>query len=93
MKRGRNNMGFRITENKERRNEPCPCKSGLKFKKCHGDPAKIAVVEHIANEAMLIMIARAKVENRNVEFDEEDYGELLSNPELVLPRFIEQFLT
>ena len=50
-------MGFEIVENKEKRNEPCPCGSGLEFKKCHGDPAKLAAVRHIANEAMLIMIA------------------------------------
>lgn len=24
------------------RNHPCPCGSGLKFKKCHGDPKKIS---------------------------------------------------
>jgi hypothetical protein len=23
------------------RNAPCPCGSGLRFKKCHGDPVKL----------------------------------------------------
>jgi hypothetical protein len=23
------------------RNDPCPCDSGRKFKKCHGDPANV----------------------------------------------------
>lgn len=78
---------------KRGRNEPCTCGSGLKSKKCHGDPAKLAVVKHVANEAMLIMIARAKVENANIEFDEEDYEEVRDNSEFVLPKFIEQFLS
>jgi len=26
--------------NKPGRNEPCPCGSGLKFKKCHGSPTR-----------------------------------------------------
>lgn len=25
---------------KPQRNQPCPCGSGLKFKRCHGDPIK-----------------------------------------------------
>ena len=25
---------------KPQRNQPCSCGSGLKYKKCHGDPAK-----------------------------------------------------
>jgi len=84
-------MGIEITQDKERRNEPCSCGSGLKFKKCHGDPAKLAVVKHIANEAMLIMIARAKVENLDIEFNEEDYDKVINNPELVLPKFTRQY--
>jgi len=30
------------------RNELCPCKSGLKFKQCHGDPKKQQVVQRFA---------------------------------------------
>ena len=72
---------------KRKRNQPCTCGSGLKFKRCHGDPAKLAVVKHIANEAMLVMIAKAKVENLSIEFYEEDYDKFISNPELVLHNF------
>ena len=84
-------MGFEIAEDKEKRNEPCTCGSGLKFKKCHGDPAKLAVVKHVANEAMLIMIARAKVENVNIDFGFGDYDKVINNPELVLSRFNEDY--
>ena len=80
-----------IAQAKEGRNDLCTCGSGLKSKKCHKDPAKLAVVKHLANEAMLIMIARAKVENLSIEFNEEDYDKVISNPELVLPRFNEQY--
>jgi hypothetical protein len=38
------------------RNEPCPCKSGLKFKRCHGDPVKRAVCESVMAETMLRLI-------------------------------------
>lgn len=38
------------------RNEPCPCKSGLKYKFCHGDPTKIEVVEHASDVIMTNMI-------------------------------------
>ena len=84
-------MGIEFVKGEDRRNSPCSCGSGLKFKKCHGDSAKLAVVKHIANEAMLIMIARAKVENLSIEFDEEDYDTVINNPELVLPKFIRQY--
>ena len=85
-------MGFDIVRDKEKRNEPCTCGSGLKFKRCHGDPAKLAVVRHVANEAMLLMIARAKVDNPDIEFNEEDYDRVLDNPESVLPQFVQQYM-
>lgn len=34
------------------RNTLCECGSGLKRKHCHGDPQKIAMVNHAANVAM-----------------------------------------
>lgn len=34
------------------RNELCPCKSGLKYKFCHGDELKIQLVNKAANVAM-----------------------------------------
>jgi len=36
---------------KPRRNEPCPCGSGLKFKKCHGDPVKHTRAMEVVREA------------------------------------------
>jgi len=86
-------VGIQIVKDKERLNEPCSCGSGLKFKKCHGDPAKLAVVKHIANEAMLIMIAVAKRDNLNIDFGFEDCDKVINNPDFVLPKFIEQFLS
>ena len=85
-------MGIEYIGDKEKRNSPCTCGSGLKYKKCHGDPAKLAVVKHIANEAMLIMIAWAKLEDLSMGFNCEDYGKVLDNPDLVLPRFYKQFI-
>jgi len=38
------------------RNEFCPCKSGLKFKCCHGDALKKEVCNRVANEKMIQLI-------------------------------------
>lgn len=38
------------------RNEPCPCESGLKFKRCHGDEGKRAVCEAVMRETMVRLI-------------------------------------
>lgn len=38
------------------RNEPCPCKSGLKYKHCHGDALKQEVCNRVANEKMVQLI-------------------------------------
>lgn len=38
------------------RNEPCPCGSHLKFKKCHGDPVKQMICNQVANEKMVELI-------------------------------------
>ncbi len=43
------------------RNDPCPCKSGLKYKKCHGDPVKIAMVKHAAEVAMNHLIQNERI--------------------------------
>lgn len=42
------------------RNDPCLCKSGLKFKWCHGDAMKIAVCNRIVNEKMVQLITTEK---------------------------------
>ncbi|MCK4814544.1 SEC-C domain-containing protein [bacterium] len=50
-------MALKLKGNKEPdRNEPCPCKSGLKFKYCHGDKLKQAVCNRVANEKMVQLI-------------------------------------
>lgn len=55
-------MTQQLTGNTPGRNDPCPCGSGLKHKKCHGDPVKIDMVNHAANVAMnhLIQCERVK---------------------------------
>lgn len=85
-------MSIELTSDKERRNEPCSCESGLKFKKCHGDPRKLAVVKHVANEAMIIMIAYEKRQNLDIPFNQDDYEKVIGNPEFVLPKFYGQFI-
>lgn len=83
-------MPIEITADKERRNELCSCESGLKYKHCHGDPRKLEIIKHVANEAMIIMIAYEKRERDKLS--DEEYQEVIENPEFVLPRFYEQFI-
>jgi len=83
-------MGLELTSDKEKRNEPCSCESGLKFKHCHGDPRKLEIVKHLANEAMIIMIAFEKCK-RDMLSDEE-YQEVVDNPNFVMLKFYEQFI-
>ena len=50
-------MGVQIKGRKSPpRNSLCPCKSGLKFKWCHGDSGKQAVCNRVANEKMVQLI-------------------------------------
>ena len=52
-------MGIRITGSREPgRNEPCPCGSGLKYKKCHGDVVKQEKCNKVANEMMVKLIVQ-----------------------------------
>jgi len=44
------------------RNELCPCKSGLKFKQCHGDPKKQQVVQRFAVALMDKLIRKEKMQ-------------------------------
>ena len=43
------------------RNEPCPCKSGLKFKHCHGDPVKRMICERVMAEHMIRLIIQEQL--------------------------------
>lgn len=55
-------MTIQLTRNKSvGRNELCPCKSGLKFKICHGDRVKQMLCNQAANERMVELIIREKI--------------------------------
>ncbi len=43
------------------RNEPCPCKQGLKYKNCHGDPVKIEECNYAAKLRMAELIVETKL--------------------------------
>ena len=63
-------MGVSIIGPKPGRNDLCPCKSGLKYKYCHGDESKKAVCNRIVMEIMLRMIMREK-HKRGLMTDEQ----------------------
>jgi len=43
------------------RNDSCPCESGLKFKNCHGDPAKQVICNRLVQERMLALIFQERI--------------------------------
>ena len=45
-----------MSDEKISRNEPCPCGSGLKHKKCHGDVSKQQTIQRVAAICMQRMI-------------------------------------
>jgi len=53
-------MALQLKGNKQEpgRNESCPCKSGLKYKYCHGDALKQEVCNRVANEKMVQLIRK-----------------------------------
>ncbi len=48
------------------RNELCPCKSGLKYKHCHGDTVKAQLCNKMVNLYMLKLIADER-KNRGID--------------------------
>lgn len=46
---------------KPKRNKPCPCGSGLKYKWCHGDVAKTANARDAMNRKMVELIIEEKI--------------------------------
>ncbi len=54
-------MGIQLKGREPRRNDPCVCESGLKYKHCHGDVGKVAVCNRVANEKMVELIIREKI--------------------------------
>jgi hypothetical protein len=67
------------------RNELCKCGSGLKFKWCHGDPSKTAVLERIVQEAMERMIMDEK--HRRKLITDQEYNTFLKkrSPDAIRP--------
>jgi len=43
------------------RNSLCPCKSGLKYKHCHGDAMKQQLARHAMNYRMAELIVEEKI--------------------------------
>ena len=43
------------------RNSLCPCKSGLKYKHCHGDVVKEQLAKHAMNYRMAELIVEEKI--------------------------------
>jgi len=54
-------MTLNLKSREPGRNDPCPCGSELKYKKCHGDPVKRMICNRVANEHMVSLI---RVEQR-----------------------------
>lgn len=54
-------MTLQLKGKSPNRNDPCPCKSGLKFKFCHGDPTKQTVCNRVVQEVMLKLIFDERV--------------------------------
>ena len=50
------------------RNEPCPCNSGLKYKHCHGDQAKVQAVQQFAARLMLNLIQDERMRKGIIPF-------------------------
>ena len=58
------------------RNQPCPCGSGLKSKKCHNDPVKIQLAKRAYKEKFdeLIEMAIEKKYNELVIMEKQKEG-------------------
>ena len=58
------------------RNEPCVCGSGLKYKRCHGDPCKLAICNRIVDERMTGLIMKEKFDRGLIT--EREYNAFLA---------------
>ncbi len=63
------------TKHKVGRNELCPCKSGLKYKSCHGDAVKLILCKQAANEKMLKLITIEKFNKASAKINQETKNE------------------
>lgn len=59
--------------NKLDRNDPCPCKSGLKLKKCHGDVVLVQIAKDVTQTVMALHIVERTLEAGLVEADDHIY--------------------
>ena len=77
-------MGIQAAVN-QGRNELCKCKSGLKFKYCHGDPEKKMLCERGMAEIMFRLTMREKCKRKLIT--EEEYQTFLNKGKsnLVVP--------
>jgi hypothetical protein len=57
-----------------KRSDPCPCGSGLKYKKCHGNATIINGCTEIAQYMLLKLISKARYAAGLI--DEEEYNRL-----------------
>jgi len=55
---------------KPKRNEPCPCGSGLKYKWCHGDQIKTMSARDAMNMKMAELIIKEKIKRRMIESED-----------------------
>ena len=62
------------------RNELCPCNSGLKFKRCHGDEKKRSIATRVANQVMMHLIMEEKHKKKMITDEQREayMGEPLS---------------
>jgi len=75
-------MGIQFKGPEPKRNDLCPCNSGLKFKFCHGDPGKIAACERVAFEHMALLVAREQ--HKHGIISDDYYNEFIAryNPKI-----------
>jgi hypothetical protein len=58
------------------RNDLCPCKSGLKYKKCHGDPVKTQQAKSVPEFNKLVKDERNRMIGREIK---KKYDEVSKN--------------
>ena len=63
-------MGIKFKGPEPKRNEPCPCHSGLKAKYCHLDLGKMAACDRVAFEHMSLLIIKEQ-HKRKIISDEQ----------------------
>ena len=63
-------MGIKFKGPEPKRNEPCPCHSGLKAKYCHLDLGKMAACDRVAFEHMSKLIMAEKHKRKLISDDQ-----------------------